>query len=473
MVTRSKRAARPGRIVVSGGWLLRALGGFVFAAVAASLALGAVAQARSQATRHLPRAVKRAAKTRTVRRSSATQAPVLRVRGQLLEWTRVAATNKYKLLIRASGRRRRMVTVTGRSFRPAAIAGARVYFRVRAAVHESRWSNSAMISYAGAEGPAVRPREPEPPRHPEGGLGQVKYRLDAASFFDRFATASYAPWVRAHIAMIKGYPSFADAFMRLYGLPVISYHDPATEGLAPLGATQIAAYVAKVRRDVAHGYAGVFIDDANWSPGYLPSPGPPANLANLIEAVRAADPHGLIEMNSHWSDIWPLIRAGNPEVTRVLGDVSVMCVEYGVGPTSGIHTPSDYAEFMQYADTLHSKGIALTLTGDRRHADVPTMEYNLATYFLINNGGDYVNATEQTPENFWSGFEANLGNALGPRERLPSGLWTRRFTGGVVYVLEPGAAAQTVKLGKVMHSAEWGSVSSIALSPGQGAVLTG
>jgi hypothetical protein len=449
------------------------LGGVLFAAVAASLTLGAVAQARSHSAKPRgakPRTVKRASKHRAVPRSAALAAPVLRVKGQMLEWTRVGKNNKYKLLIRAPGRRR-IVIVTGRSYRPPAVAGARVYFRVRALAHQSPWSNSAMINYGAGE-PVERPHEPIP-LHPEAGSGQVKYRLDAASFFDPFAAAGYVPWVRGHVAMIKGYPPFADTFQGLFGLPVIAYHDPATEGLAPLGATQVEAYVAKVRRDVAHGYAGVFIDDANWSPGYQPSPGPPANLAHLIEAVHAADPQGLIEMNSHFRDIWTLMKAGNPEVTRVLPDIGAMCVEYGVGPTSGITGADDYAEFMQYADTLHGKGIALTLTGDRLHRDVPTMEFNLATYFLINNGRDYVNATEQTPASFWNGFEVNLGNALGPRERLPSGLWTRKFSGGVVYALEPGAATQTVNLGKTMQSAQWGRVTSLTLSSGQGAVLTG
>jgi hypothetical protein len=470
MHTRLIRAVRPGGIVVRGGWALRAVGGVVFAAIAASLTLGAVAQARSQAAK--PRAGKpRSAKPRALRRSAALRAPVLRTKGQMLEWTRVGRIEKYKLLIRApSGRR--IVTVSGRSYRPAAIPGGHVYFRVRAAAHESRWSNPAVISYPGQQEPPQPQHQPEPPRQ-EAGPGRVKYRLDAASFFDPFASARYAPWVRAHVALIKGYPSFADIFPALFRLPVIAYHDPATEGQAPLGPAEVEAYVAKVQRDVAHGYSGVFIDDANWSPGYQPSPGPRANLAHLIEAVHAAAPNALIEMNSHFSDIWPLMRSGNPEVTRALADVRLICVEYGVGPTSGINSPSDYAEFMQYADTLHSKGIGLTLTGDRQHTDVATMEFNLATYFLINNGGDYVNATQQTPEAFWGGFNVNLGNALGPRERLPSGLWTRKFTGGVVYALEPGADAQTVSLGKTMQSAQWGSVSSITLGSGEGAVLSG
>ena len=66
-----------------------------------------------------------------------------------------------------------------------------------------------------------------------------------------------------------------------------------------------------------------------------------------------------------------------------------------------------------------------------------------------------------------------LGSALGPRQRLASGVWTRTFTGGTVYVLEPGAGTQTIGLKRTMHSAEWGDVRSLTLAGGQGAVLAG
>jgi hypothetical protein len=221
------------------------------------------------------------------------------------------------------------------------------------------------------------------------------------------------------------------------------------------------------------GYAGVFIDDANWSPGFQPSPGPRANLANLIAAIRAAEPRAVIELNSQFRDIWPLMRAGDADVARALQDVNMICKEFGVGPSAGIQSAQGYAEFVQFADALHAKRIALTMTGDRHHNDVPTMEYNLATYFLINNGSDYVTGTAQTPEQWWSGFDVNLGNSLGPRERLASGVWTRRFSAGTVYAVEPQAPAQTIELGKTMHSAQWGDVSSLTLGPGQGAVLVG
>jgi hypothetical protein len=101
------------------------------------------------------------------------------------------------------------------------------------------------------------------------------------------------------------------------------------------------------------------------------------------------------------------------------------------------------------------------------------MEYNLATYLLINDGRDFVNGVNQFPTNQWPGFDVNLGGATTQRERSPSGVWTRRFTGGVVYTVEPGAATQTIKLGKPMHSAEWGTVESVTLAAKQGAVLVG
>jgi hypothetical protein len=167
------------------------------------------------------------------------------------------------------------------------------------------------------------------------------------------------------------------------------------------------------------------------------------------------------------------VQSGDPDVARALRYVAMVCVEFGVGPTSGINDSNEYLEFLRYADTLHAKGVHLTLTGDKNAKNVATMEYNLATYMLLNDGGDYVTGSQLTPLTWWNGFDVNLGPALGPREREPGGLWTRRFSGGVAYTVEPGAAAQTINLGKTMRSAQWGNVQSLTLAAGQGAVLAG
>jgi hypothetical protein len=367
----------------------------------------------------------------------------------------------------------------------------RVRYRVKPAHYASAWSNVVSITYPRTKKrvqlptggplpiggpPAVGATPPinELPRRQEPSPdGRPNYRLDANTNFDPFATARYVPWVQAKISMIKGYPPFSDLFVGLFGLPLIAYHDPATEGQAPLARAGIEAYVGNVRLDMGLGYAGVFVDDANWSAGFKPTPGPPANLASLIEAIRSAEPSALIEMNSQYHDIWPLMKARDPNVERALRFVNVVTKEFGVGATAGITTPQDYAEFMQYVDTLHAKGIHTTMTGDNRPGGttVAVMEYNLATYFLVDDGRDFVNGVNQFPTNWWPGFDVSLGNATTHRERSGSGVWTRKFSGGVVYTVEPGAATQTIKLGKPMHSAEWGTVESVTLAAQQGAVL--
>jgi hypothetical protein len=297
--------------------------------------------------------------------------------------------------------------------------------------------------------------------------GHALFRLDAARAFDRYAHR--AAWIQAHVDVVKAYPPFGDVYVQ-YGKPVLGYHDPATEGFAPLDQAHIEAFVAKVKRDMGVGYAGVFVDDANWT--FSPSPGPEANLANLLEAIRHAEPGAVIEINSQYHDMWPRMKAGDANVARALAQVNLVTKEFGVEPTAGINTGQEYAEFMTYADTLRAKGIHLVMTGENTRS-VPATEYNLATCLLVNDGKDFINTAKTKPRRFWKGFEANLGAATGPRERSSSGVWSRRFAGGVVYTVEPGAATQTIKLSRKMRSAEWGAVESVTLAAEQGAVLAG
>jgi hypothetical protein len=299
-------------------------------------------------------------------------------------------------------------------------------------------------------------------------IGKPRYRIDAATYFDRYAHK--AAWIARHLDSFVAYPTYGDVYPK-YGKPVVGYHDPATEGQHPLERPQIEAYVARARRDMQHGYAGPYVDDANWS--FSPSPGPEANLANLIETLRREFPSAQIQINSQFNDIWPKMKEHDPNVERALRFVNIVTKEFGVGPTAGINTASEYGEFFQYVDTLHAKGVHISMTGDYGSGGntVTVREYNLATYFLVNDGNDYVNGLNQTPGNWWKGFNVKLGEALGPRERSSSGIWTRRFSNGVVYTLEPGAATQTIQLAEPMRSAEWGRVTSVTLAAQQGAVL--
>jgi hypothetical protein len=316
--------------------------------------------------------------------------------------------------------------------------------------------------------------------------GHQKNALRASSYFDKYGPGSegeWIPWLEEHVSLITAFPPVGDWYVAHTNVSVIGYHDVytgfTTNGSVALTAPIRAEYTAAVERDAGVGYAGTFMDDINFAGANKPSPEVQSEasyrteLANLIEDVHnALGASALIDINAQYHDIWPLIQAHEPEVERALGDVSIVTKEFGVGPDSGITTASDYKEFTEYIDSLHQRGIHVVMGGDGN--TVPEEEYNLATYFLDNNGGDYINASEESPENWWPGNDINLGSSLSPRERGLTGLWKREFTGGIVYTLEPGAISnQTVKAppGIRWLNTENEEVTEVALTPGTGAVL--
>lgn len=305
--------------------------------------------------------------------------------------------------------------------------------------------------------------------------GKVKYRIDAATYFDPYDRES--AWIGSHLALIKAYPPAGDVLLG-YGVPVIGYHDIATEGVAPLSEASIQAYVSKVKRDASAGYAGTFLDDINWSVPYRDwsearSLEPEMQqLAKLVESTRAAIPSGIIEMNSQYHDIYPLYREGNPYVLRALSRINLLCKEFGVGPTSGINTASDFANFLSFTDELRAKGIHITMTSDPSSPTPATMEYNEATYLLINDGHDYINGQRQTPQNWWPGFDVDLGGSTGERASW-NGLLRRDFSGGMTLVNPPGSPTRTVTLPSPMRTVAGATVTSVTLAPASGAVLAG
>jgi len=163
----------------------------------------------------------------------------------------------------------------------------------------------------------------------------------------------------------------------------------------------------------------------------------------------------------------------NPLVREQVEAADVLNLERGANDSglTGGTGPWSLFNVFAYIDELHALGRAVTLDGGSR--EVSGMEYNLAAYLLISTGRDYVTGggSSQNVTNFWPGWSLNLGEASGPRERSSSGLWTRRFSGGVVYLLEPGALTQTISLPSTMRSVTLGNVSSLTLSARQGAVL--
>jgi hypothetical protein len=317
--------------------------------------------------------------------------------------------------------------------------------------------------------------------------GQQKQALVASSYFDKYGPGSegeWIPWIEEHLSLITAFPPVGDWYVANTHVPAIGYHDVYAEftdkGLVALTASIRAEYAATVERDAGVGYTGTFMDNVNFAGANKPSPEVQSEvsyreeLANLIEDVRnALGPSAVLDVNTQYHDTWPLIREHEPDIERALGHVNLVTIEFGVGPNSGIETAGDYKEFTEYVDSLHERGIHVFM-GDNNGDTVSDAEYNLATYFLDNDGGDYISASEGSPENWWPGNDIDLGSSLSARERSSTGLWKRQFTGGVVYTLEPGApSSETVKARpgiRWLNTANE-TVTEVTLTPGTGAVL--
>jgi Hypothetical glycosyl hydrolase family 15 len=397
--------------------------------------------------------------------------PVLRVTGETgeaLKWTVSGTHNTYKLRTRVVGGDASISTVIGRAITPVPVPGATVVYRVKAAYNESTWSNPVSITYQGEVPPEEEEEEPpvEEEAPNEEAAGAVHNRLDAKTYFDPFSSAT--AFLHRHIARILGYAPFANVYVDA-GIPTLSYNDAYTTwGPGNLNPTHRAEYVKWVEREKAAGYLGQFMDDVEWSGSGQHIAGTDEEMAKLIEAVRKAlGPTGVLELNTQYADLWPRIKNGNPYVARALAVTNQINKEFGVGPRSGIDTASEYGEYLHFVDALHAKDIHID-----QEDTTPGNEYELGTYLLVSDGGDF-SGVQITPPEWWPGYDADLGDALGSRERSGSGLWKRRFTRGVVYTVEPGGATQTIRLGKQMHSAQWGDVETITLKERQGAVLEG
>ena len=279
-------------------------------------------------------------------------------------------------------------------------------------------------------------QEEEPP--PTGVAGEVKYRLDAKSYFDQFS--GNLTFLLKHIARVLGYGSFA--WLHYVDLvQTVCYRDAYTHwGSFGLTAQHIAEYEAEVRADRAHGCAGPFNDDIELHSGYHQA-GTERQVAELVEASRrAAGPGAVVENNIQYTDLWPRIKEGDPYAERILKVTDYIDKEFGVNPVSGINSPSAFSEYLAYVDYLHGRGIHI----DQEDTEVgyPGNEYELATYLLINDGSDFT-GTYITPSTWWTAYDTNLGAATGPREHIGS-VYRRKFVRGTVYVDPPGGSTQTV-----------------------------
>jgi hypothetical protein len=108
-------------------------------------------------------------------------APVLAVSGQTLSWNLLDGVNTYVLMSRIAGQEAQYSAVSGTSFTPTVVPGAKVFYSIRTAVEGSAWSSEISITF-----PSVAPKTPPvsetPPAPPvESSSGAFELGMVPAS----------------------------------------------------------------------------------------------------------------------------------------------------------------------------------------------------------------------------------------------------------------------------------------------------
>jgi hypothetical protein len=248
-------------------------------------------------------------------------------------------------------------------------------------------------------------------------------------------------------------------------------------------------FIDRCKALIAKGYKGIHVDDVDMDinvgngNGQAVAPIDPrtgqpmtdtqwkAYFAEFMEQLREALPGTEIAHNAIWFTGGGLHDGSNPYIQREIRAADLINLERGFndsGLTGGTGTWSVFA-LMRFIDNVHSYGAHVVVQSYAN--DVTSAEYNLAAYFLVNDGNDYVSTTGfGLPDQWWAGYDTNLGDATSGRY-LWNGVWRRDFTGGIVLLNEPGASTKTLSLGGSFKTTSGQSTSSVTLGAARGAVL--
>src|SRR5262249_39100191 len=188
--------------------------------------------------------------------------------------------------------------------------------------------------------------------------------------------------------------------------------------------------------------------------------------AEFTEQIRTAFPQKEIVHNALW-----FVGVSDPSVQREIVAADVIELERGVNDGGIVHGGGTYGfdTLLGYIDWIHAHGrnVWFNATAGTDAARL----YGLAAYFLTSSGSDCLgNSPGDAPGDWWSGYDAFLGSASGPRYAW-SGVLRRDFDRGIVLLNTPGSTQQTVALGAVYTNLVGQQVSSVTLGGAQGAVL--
>jgi hypothetical protein len=365
---------------------------------------------------------------------------------------------------------------------------------------------------------------PDRPRA-SGAAGDVRFVKRTDRAFDRYTdrpTAAFRRWMRGHLWRAVVYTPYFDRRTRwypggwvyrdLYAIgrgSALARRRPewilrdargrrlyipwgCAGGTCPQYAGDVTdpafrrSFVASVRRQVARGYRGVWLDDVNLErrvsdgDGSEVAPvdrstGRPLSarawrraVARFAEEVRRALPRAEIVHNAIW---FAAPRRGrDPFVRRQIAAADYVNLERGVNDAGlrGGDGRWSLRAFLRHVDRIHAEGRAVVLDG---FDDSPTgREYALAAYLLVSGGRDGIGLAAMTPRTWWRGFDVALGAPFGRRTAW-QGLLRRDFAGGTVLLNPPESPARTVRPPAGLVDLEGRPATEITLGAARGAVL--
>ena len=360
------------------------------------------------------------------------------------------------------------------------------------------------------------------------GAGRVHYQRRAAPELDKYTNApshTQQQWFRSHFMRMAVFTPYFDAktswyptsivYIDLYGIPKESplVHDHAdwilhdaqgrllyipwgcAHGTCPQYAGDVANpafrqwWIGRARSVFSHGYFGFWIDDVNMEFRVSDGEGtqiPPVDsttgrvmtwdawrnhIATFVEQVRQAFPRAEIVHNSIWFAGPPGVRDADPAIQRQIHAADILNIEHGIASdanlTGGTGIWSVHAVFA-YVDRIHAAGRAVTI--EEFDLDHSSREYALAAYFLISSGDDRFGDSGTNPDNWWSGYNIDLGTPQGPRS-YKDGVFQRSFSCGMVLLGEPGLRPRAITLPAPLTTLDGRRVSSVELSARQGTIL--
>ncbi|HWF08369.1 MAG TPA: NPCBM/NEW2 domain-containing protein [Bryobacteraceae bacterium] len=362
-----------------------------------------------------------------------------------------------------------------------------------------------------------------------GSPGKVYFSELAQTGFNAFTDApstSLQQWMQQHFARMGVYTPYfdsrtswyanADFYQDLYGVQpgsaVVNQHPDwilrdqygnwlyipfnCGGGTCPSLAGDItnagfrAWWISQAQATLSRGnYKGLWVDDVNmefrvsdgWGNQAAPmdsATGQPmtwdawrAYVAQFVRQIRQAFPNYEILENSIWFAGPAGLRDGDWAIQQQIATANNLNLERGIASDSGLTGGTgDWSvyQFFNYVDRVHALGPGVTL--EQYALDTNGMQYGLASYFMISNGNDRISDMNSTPNNWFSGYDVDLGSPLGART-YSNGVFRRDFSGGIVLLGEPGLWPQTVNLPGTYTTLGGQNVSSVTLSGWQGIIL--